>query len=111
MLKRVRLDWIDGVLNQSLYKVTRIELGLEANPEAIDQPLNAIVQLPDQAPTALPPGTTISQIFDDHAGASLILGAPGTGKTTLLLELARELLDRAEQDESHPMTEVNGAGS
>ena len=106
MLKQVRLDWIDGVLNQSLYKVARIELGLEANSDTVEQPLNAIVQVPDRPPTAVPAGTVISQVFDDHAGALLILGAPGTGKTTLLLELAEQLLDRAEQDESHPIPVV-----
>src|SRR5260370_8237205 len=39
MLKRVRLDWIDGVLRQSLYKVARIELGLEASLDAVEQPV------------------------------------------------------------------------
>ncbi len=106
ILKRVRLDWIDGVLDKSLYKVARIELGLEARSDAIEQPLNAIVQVPDESPKTLPPGTTISQIFDDRGGALLILGAPGTGKTTLLLELARDLLDRAEKDENLPIPVV-----
>jgi hypothetical protein len=45
-------------------------------------------------------------VFDDHGGALLILGAPGTGKTTLLLELAQQLLDRAERDENHPIPVV-----
>ena len=104
ILKRVRLDWIDGVLNQSLYHVARIELGLDR--KAVEQPLNAIVQIPDCSPTVMPLGTTITQVFDDQAGALLILGAPGTGKTTLLLELARQLLDRAEQDGCHPIPVV-----
>lgn len=103
MLKRVRLDWIDGVLQQSLYKIARIDLGLVASSDPVDQPLNTIVQVPDRLPTAVPPGTAISRIFDKHGGALLILGAPGTGKTTLLLELAQDLLDRAEQDESYPI--------
>ncbi len=106
MLKRVRLDWIEGVLNQSLYKIARMELNLELNPDAVEQPLNAIVQVPDRSPLPLPLGTTISDIFDAHAGSLLILGRPGTGKTTLLLELARELLNRAEQDASCPIPVV-----
>ncbi len=103
MLKRVRLDWIDGVLKQSLYKVARIDLGLGASSNAIEQPLNAVVQVPDRSPASIPAGTSIIQVFDNHGNALLILGAPGTGKTTLLLELAQELLERAGQDESHPM--------
>jgi hypothetical protein len=106
MLKRVRLDWIDGVLKQSLYKVVRLEIGLETKSEAVEQPWKAIVRTPDHPPEAVPAGTTISQIFEDHASALLVLGAPGTGKTTLLLELARELLDRAEADENSPMPVV-----
>jgi hypothetical protein len=30
MLKQLRLDWIEGVLNQSLYKIARIELDLKS---------------------------------------------------------------------------------
>jgi SEFIR domain len=77
ILKRVRLDWIEGVLNQSLYKVARIELGLEAKADAVEQPLNALVQVPDRAPMPMAPGTPISQIFDAHGGALLISGRAG----------------------------------
>ena len=96
MLKRVRQDWIDGVLKQSLYNVARIELGLETKPDAVEYPLKAIVQVPGRPPAAVLPGITIGKVFDDNGEALLVLGAPGTGKTTLLLELAQELLDRAE---------------
>ena len=45
--------------------------------------------------------------WDDHSnGELLILGEPGCGKTTLLLELARDLLDRARTESSHPMPVV-----
>jgi predicted NACHT family NTPase len=103
MLKRVRQDWIDGVLNQSLYSVARIELGLVSKENSVERPSNALLQVLDQSPTALPPGTIITKLFDEHGGALLILGAPGTGKTTLLLELAQGLLERAERDENCPI--------
>ena len=106
ILQRVRRDWIDGVLNQSLYKVARIELGLEAKLDAVERPLNAIVHIPDESPASIPPGTSIGTLFDQSGGALLVLGAPGTGKTTLLLELAQALLDRAERDQSQPMPVV-----
>ena len=106
MLKRVQLDWIEGVLKQSLYQVARIDLGLQTNTDAVQQPLRAIVQTPDQRRAIVPVGTSIVQVFDDHASALLILGDPGTGKTTLLLELAEELLSRARREETHPMPVV-----
>jgi hypothetical protein len=106
MLKRVRIDWVDGVLKESLYQIARIEFGLQMKSDAVEQPLRTIVQTPDRPPATVPIGVSIGDLFDDHAGALLILGAPGTGKTTLLLELAQELLDRAERDESHPIPVV-----
>jgi predicted NACHT family NTPase len=76
------------------------------NADVIEQPLSAIIQIPDRAPLSLPIGATISDIFDAHAGSLLILGEPGTGKTTVLLELLRELLNRAEQDGTYPIPAV-----
>lgn len=51
----------------------------------------------------LPPGTSIVEAYDDSGQGLLILGEPGSGKTILLLDLARELLIRAEGDPSHPI--------
>jgi hypothetical protein len=106
VIKRVRHDWIEGVLNQSLYKVARLELQFTDKSELVEQPLNAVVQVPDREPRPIPPGIPISRVFDEHNNALLILGAPGTGKTTLLLELARDLLLRAESEQSQPIPVV-----
>jgi eukaryotic-like serine/threonine-protein kinase len=95
------------VLEQSLYHVAHIELGLEEKPNAVEhRPWDLIVQRSDCAPRLLPPGTRISAVFDELDMALLILGVPGTGKTTLLLELARDLLDRAEWEAMHPIPVV-----
>ena len=101
MLEKVRLIWINGLLEPSLEQLARMELGLEPQPDAIERPFDLLVQRPEQAPPPLPTGTPISHIFDEAGKALLILGEPGAGKTTLLLELARDLLDRAAQDEYH----------
>jgi hypothetical protein len=89
LIKQVRLDWIDGVLDQSLYKVARIELGL------IEHPLNTTILTPEvQEPRAVPPGTPVSQVFDEQASALLILGGPGTGKT-----MTRAFIDLAQANQ------------
>jgi hypothetical protein len=106
MIARVRNDWIRGVLEHSLYKVARLELGLNSRPEAVERPLDLVIDRLDDKPEPLPPGTSLRQVFDDSGQALLILGGPGAGKTTLLLELARDLLDRAETDESFPVPVV-----
>jgi predicted NACHT family NTPase len=46
---------------------------------------------------------TVHDVFEEAGGGLLILGAPGSGKTTALLELARDLLDRAELDSTEPI--------
>jgi DNA polymerase III delta prime subunit len=106
MLARVRSFWIDGVLKQSLHQIARVELGLETRPEAVPHPWELLVQPLDQAPQPLPSGVGITAVFDQLGQALLILGAPGAGKTTMLLELARDLLDRADQDPAHPIPVV-----
>src|SRR5262245_9291133 len=85
MLEKVRLIWIKGVLEPSLFRLARIELDLETEPDAVEHPFDLFVQRPEQAPRPLPTGTSISQIFVDSGHTLLILGAPGAGKTTLLL--------------------------
>jgi hypothetical protein len=106
ILKRVRNDWVKGVLDRSLYKLARIELWLELRQDAVEHPLNAVVQIWDQVPEPSPSGTSVKNVFTEHGEALLILGAPGTGKTTLLLELLRDLLDQAEQDATYAVPVV-----
>jgi len=54
MLARVRHDWIEGVLKQSLYQLARIELGLEARPDAVERPITLVVQEAAKSPQVLP---------------------------------------------------------
>jgi DNA polymerase III delta prime subunit len=102
MLQKVRDFWIRDVLEHSLQGAPPIALRLEAHAEAVARPWEQAVP-PDETPRALPPGTSIVDVFDAQSGELLILGAPGAGKTTLLLMLARELLDRADRDAGHPI--------
>src|SRR6266487_2083279 len=98
LMKRVRETWIYGLLEHSLHQAALIDLHLQEQPNALDNPWHLQVQEFNRAPRPLPTGTSIVQVYDEADGELLILGEPGAGKTTLLLELARTLLDRAEAD-------------
>jgi hypothetical protein len=112
MLRRVRGDWIDGVLKKNLYgEVGRIRLHMETRTDAVEKRWKDIVQAPGEPSTALSPDIPISKVFDDSEGALLILGAPGTGKTTLLLQLVHQLLDRAAQQKNYPIPVVYNLSS
>ena len=106
LITRVRSDWITGVLDHSLQHVVRLELGLALDRSRVVSGMDALIQRPHEEAQPLRSGTTALDVFDDHHGQLLILGAPGAGKTTMLLELARDLLDRAEQDPLLPIPVV-----
>ncbi len=103
MLEKVRQIWITDFLNRSFYSDTRITLRLVERPTAVERPMELLVQRSDQEDHPLPPGRSILDVYDTADHALLILGAPGAGKTTQLLELTRNLLDRAAENEEHPI--------
>jgi DNA polymerase III delta prime subunit len=104
LLNKVRNSWVKGVLENSLYKRVKLELGLEERWDALDLDYAT----PEQPRQPLPKGTRALDKFDElGAGCTLlILGEPGAGKTTTLLELARDLIARAEQDGTLPIPTV-----
>jgi NACHT domain len=98
MLKRVRYKWIHCVLDQSLSYEARIRLGMVRRPDLIERPA-LMIKRPEGHVGPLPAGTQISTVFEQLGGGLLILGAPGSGKTTALLELTRDLLEAAAVNE------------
>ncbi len=100
ILSKVRNFWIEGVLETSIHDKALIELGLQNRLDTIAHPWQMDWVTSDAARKALPAGTKAINQFD-RLGAGrtlLILGNPGAGKTTTLLEITRELIVRAERN-------------
>lgn len=98
LLQRVRTTWITDVLEPSLHNANLIMANLRIQPDAVINRWLPIAQEVIQPARMLPPATSITDVYNNAQGELLILGEPGTGKTTLLLELTHDLLNRAEQD-------------
>ncbi|MEQ8385358.1 MAG: NACHT domain-containing protein [Coleofasciculus sp. A1-SPW-01] len=80
-------------------------MGKEQQPQQVQRPWDMSVKVGEQRSVQLPPQTTILDVFDNPtiSGKFLILGKPGGGKTTTLLELAEALIERAEGDSDAPI--------
>ncbi|MCI0550444.1 MAG: hypothetical protein L0287_05780, partial [Anaerolineae bacterium] len=103
LLKNVHTTWIKGVLEKSVHEAALLELGLELREEAVDNPWRMVIEGPDQTRETLPRGRRIKDIFDEANRLLLILGEPGSGKTTTLLQLARDLIAEVDSAFTQPV--------
>jgi serine/threonine protein kinase len=100
LLERVQRIWIEGMLEASLGGRRVVSLKMSDASELVDSPwehgplnrqrMTAKSLRSDQLP----------ELFERSNGALLIVGAPGSGKTTALLECTRALLETARIDPS-----------
>jgi len=102
LLERIQHDWIEGVLEASLHHQAWLELGLDWRNEAVEHPWDRIVVAPNRPIQTLRAEESITGVFADAQNTLLILGEPGAGKTTTLLELGRELIARARRAAQEP---------
>lgn len=95
---------VEARLKLSIHNQILINLSKTAQPEQVHRLWGMEIKTGMTMET-IPMNTGISEVFDraDITGKLLILGKPGAGKTTTLLELARVLVDRAIDDPSLPM--------
>jgi hypothetical protein len=100
LMKRL---WIMHGLEKSLPGGTLIDPIIEVRPDAVYHPWEMVVDTSDQTRELLPAGTQIVDVFAEMEGSLLILGELGSGKTAILLELARQAIAWAEQDPTHPI--------
>jgi transcriptional regulator with XRE-family HTH domain len=85
------------------HKTVHLELSLAEQPDVVRDSYGDR----ERESTPLPPGTRLIDLFDNRFNRRcLILGGAGTGKTTTMLELARDLLARAEQTADAPVPVV-----
>jgi predicted NACHT family NTPase len=94
-------------LQDSLLLSLMIELDKQEQPEKVGRnPLQPLYTISANQNTSLP--QQINRMVEvlqrkDIGGKLLILGQPGGGKTTTLLNLAEELLEIAKRDDTAPM--------
>lgn len=86
--------------SQSLHHAVIVNLVRQQPPQQLKRSWDLEVKVGKRPSFEVPPKASIIQVFDRMKGKLLILGNPGSGKTTTLLELARRLVIRAEKDES-----------
>ena len=105
MLDHVENFWVKGVLEKSLHGAALLELGIKEDPGAVSYPWTIKREKTNET---LPAGKSMFEIFEEIGlGRSLlILGAPGSGKTTMLLELARELIELARDNDTEAIPVV-----
>jgi eukaryotic-like serine/threonine-protein kinase len=106
LIQSVRQVVIDGLLTRLLAYVPLLQLQLidrpdltsSAFPERYQEMLSSSSHRVISAP--------IDSLYDRAGGSLLILGAPGSGKTVLLLQLCSALLGRAEYQRDDPIPVV-----
>jgi hypothetical protein len=103
MVQRVRAELVDGLLADSLAGMRLIDLYADFRPSAVSgrrRPGDTALRL---AGPALWGVDSAAEVCVCQGCGLLILGEPGAGKTTMLLDLTRRLLERAERSPDEPI--------
>ncbi|MGF1514094.1 MAG: NACHT domain-containing protein [Elainellaceae cyanobacterium] len=96
---------VDDRLQQSLHNAVFITLPKENQRDRVRRPWDGDVKIGTGEKQPLPEGLPVADVFRQRAigGKLLILGEPGSGKTTMLLDLARGLIQAAQNDADVPI--------
>ncbi|HEY9297098.1 MAG TPA: NACHT domain-containing protein, partial [Phormidium sp.] len=102
---------VQARLEQSLHKAIQIHILKEEKPQQIQRLWDVDVKIGKRPTVRLSPQITISQVFRQSSGKLLMLGSQGAGKTTMLLELAQELVEIAQANFEQPVPVILNLGS
>lgn len=108
LLDRVKHE-VYSRLHSSLHNYISINIDKEEHPSQVHPPWAIDVKVGTRHQERLPQEKTIVDVYDrkDVKGSLLILGEPGSGKTTTLLLLARSLIRHAYDDSNQPIAIIN----
>ena len=99
--------WIEGVLEASLPRERgAAPLGIAEAPELVESPWEQSPARRRHFSAKSIDTSDLPAVLDQSNGALLVVGAPGSGKTTALLGLTRALLETARTSDAAPIPVV-----
>ena len=102
-LLQAELEEVAKLKDDSLHHQILIDLKMTDEREQVGSPSKQLII--NEATIDLPVATQMIEVFrrSEVGGRLLILGDPGAGKTIMLMELAKSLLEAGQQDLSAPV--------
>ncbi|MBE7434299.1 MAG: NACHT domain-containing protein [Anaerolineales bacterium] len=103
MLEKVNAIWITGVLDKALQGTNPLQLQLKYEPDSVKSGPEWIKNSISYNDENIFLEESSLKLFEQAGRELLVLGKPGTGKTTFLLKLLKDLITLALANEKQPI--------